>query len=88
MDIFFYADKPDQVFMDSLSICRHTSIADYLANNGYMETLEMFKREAALSGEADGRFSGLLEKRWTAILRMAKKVLLSSFFAFVEVFSF
>ncbi|CAG0884708.1 unnamed protein product [Darwinula stevensoni] len=54
---------------------RHTSIADYLANNGYMETLEMFKREAALPGDTDGRFSGLLEKRWTAILRMSKKIM-------------
>ncbi|UYV66935.1 PAFAH1B1 [Cordylochernes scorpioides] len=71
---------------------RNKAIADYLLTNGYLESLECFKREADLeeinkeenetpinnvcvqSGEIDKKFAGLLEKKWTSVIRLQKKV--------------
>lgn len=51
------------------------AIADYLGSNGYSESLEAFRKEADLSGETEKKFCGLLEKKWTSVIRLQKKVL-------------
>ncbi|KHN74064.1 Lissencephaly-1 -like protein [Toxocara canis] len=51
------------------------AVADYLFSHGYKETLETFRREADLKGVEDNKVSGLLEKKWTSVLRLQKKVL-------------
>ena len=53
---------------------RNKAIADYLSTNGYMSTLENFKAEADMPGEVDRKHVGLLEKKWTSVLRLQKKV--------------
>lgn len=55
-------------------IYRNKAIADYLSSNGYMDALEAFKREADLPGEVDRKYVGLLEKKWTSVIRLQKKV--------------
>ncbi len=50
------------------------AIAEYMMSNGYNETLESFKREADMPGEVDKKYTGLLEKKWTSVIRLQKKV--------------
>ena len=53
------------------------AIADYLMSNGYNEALDAFKREADMPGEVvDKRHAGLLEKKWTSVIRLQKKVII------------
>lgn len=61
--------------MITLLYCfRNKAIADYLGSNGYTDALEAFKKEADMTGEMDRKFGGLLEKKWTSVIRLQKKV--------------
>lgn len=51
------------------------AVADYLQSHGYKESLESFRREANLNSIDDKKSAGLLEKKWTSVLRLQKKVL-------------
>ena len=52
------------------------AIADYLKTCGYDEVLEGFRRAAALEEKAEGeRDKNLLEKKWTSVVRLQKKVM-------------
>ncbi|KAA0203948.1 hypothetical protein HAZT_HAZT010188 [Hyalella azteca] len=51
------------------------AVADYLCSNGYMDALEAFKAEADMPGEIERKYSGLLEKKWTSVIRLQKKVM-------------
>ena len=53
---------------------RNKAIADYLCSNGYMDALEAFKSEADMPGEIERKYAGLLEKKWTSVIRLQKKV--------------
>lgn len=46
-----------------------------MSNNGYSDSLEAFRKEADLGTEIEKKFGGLLEKKWTSILRLQKKVM-------------
>ncbi|KAB7494522.1 Lissencephaly-1-like protein [Armadillidium nasatum] len=50
------------------------AIADYLASNGYMDALEAFKAETDMPGEIDRKFAGLLEKKWTSVTELERKL--------------
>ncbi|WKX98751.1 hypothetical protein Q1695_013995 [Nippostrongylus brasiliensis] len=50
------------------------AVADYLQNCGYLESLQIFKQEASLSENDHKTMSGMLEKKWTSVLRLQKKV--------------
>lgn len=61
------------------------AIADYLASNNYKETLEQFLKEAQIqpgnapggdvtAGDSNKKNSGVLEKKWTAVVRLQKKI--------------
>lgn len=50
------------------------AIAEYLQSNGYNDALEHFKRESDMPGDIDKKFAGLLEKKWTSVIRLQKKV--------------
>ena len=52
------------------------AIADYMQSNGYNEALEAFKKETDMPGEIDRKYAGLLEKKWTSVIRLQKKVAL------------
>lgn len=51
------------------------AICDYLQQNGYSQTLEKFREETNQSGEIDKKFVNLLEKKWTSVIRLQKKVM-------------
>ena len=53
---------------------RNRAISDYLLSSGYVDSLEAFKREADISGDVDKKFVGLLEKKWTSVVRLQKRV--------------
>ena len=53
------------------------AIADYMLSNGYNEALDAFKKETDMPGEIDKKYSGLLEKKWTSVIRLQKKVIIS-----------
>lgn len=47
-----------------------------MGTNGYSDALEAFRKEADLSaGEVERKFGGLLEKKWTSVIRLQKKVM-------------
>jgi platelet-activating factor acetylhydrolase IB subunit alpha len=50
------------------------AIAEYMMSNGYNEALDSFKQEADMPGEVDKKYAGLLEKKWTSVIRLQKKV--------------
>ncbi|TPX74258.1 hypothetical protein CcCBS67573_g04474 [Chytriomyces confervae] len=53
------------------------SILDYLHTNGLIAAFEALRKETALvQFVADGKqkYSGLIEKKWTSVLRLSKKV--------------
>lgn len=56
-------------------LSRNKAIADYLSSNGYMEALQAFKRDADMPGEVEHKYGGLLEKKWTSVIRLQKKVM-------------
>lgn len=51
------------------------AILGYLQEQGYSEALEALKREAAVQEAIDEKFHQLLEKKWTAIVRLQKKIM-------------
>ncbi|XP_013383657.1 lissencephaly-1 homolog [Lingula anatina] len=51
------------------------AIADYLSSNGYMNALNEFQKETGMNGELDKKYMGLLEKKWTSVIRLQKKVM-------------
>lgn len=51
------------------------AIADYLGSNGYTDALEAFRKEADMPNEIERKYGGLLEKKWTSVIRLQKKVM-------------
>lgn len=51
------------------------AIADYLDSNGYTEALDVFRKEAEVPTEIERKYRGLLEKKWTSVIRLQKKVM-------------
>lgn len=58
----------------SLLISSNRAIADYLFTNGYTTSLEIFTKEVDIPVDSEKKFSGLLEKKWTSVIRLQKKV--------------
>ena len=53
------------------------AIADYLHSNNYKDSLESFLKDTNLNSAevfADKKYSGVLEKKWTTVLRLQKKI--------------
>lgn len=53
------------------------AIADYLASNNYKETLDQFLKETQIAASevlADKKNAGVLEKKWTTVVRLQKKI--------------
>ncbi|KAI5480951.1 1-alkyl-2-acetylglycerophosphocholine esterase [Pseudohyphozyma bogoriensis] len=56
----------------------HKSILDYLNTNGFTETLNALKAEAGqpdFEPDPRAKWSGLLEKKWTSVIRLQKKIM-------------
>lgn len=64
-------------FSSTSWIIRNKAIADYLGSNNYTDALESFRKEADLDAteSLEIKYSGLLEKKWTSVIRLQKKVM-------------
>jgi len=51
------------------------AIADYFQQCGYTQTLEKFKEETNMQDDIEKRFANLLEKKWTSVIRLQRKVM-------------
>ena len=40
-----------------------------------MDALQAFKKDADMPGEVEHKYGGLLEKKWTSVIRLQKKVM-------------
>ncbi|KAF3705704.1 Clustered mitochondria protein -like protein [Channa argus] len=69
--------KGKEKAMDTSGHSENRAIADYLRSNGYEEAYSTFKKEAELdmNEEVDKKYAGLLEKKWTSVIRLQKKVM-------------
>jgi platelet-activating factor acetylhydrolase IB subunit alpha len=52
----------------------HKAIADYLSASGFVNSLAEFQKEADMPNDIENKYSGLLEKKWTSVIRLQKKV--------------
>ncbi|TYZ64592.1 hypothetical protein PybrP1_001504 [[Pythium] brassicae (nom. inval.)] len=55
----------------------HQSVLDYLSGMGerFADSAAAFERDAGISKSADGKHAGLLEKKWTSVIRLQRKVM-------------
>lgn len=52
------------------------AIIEYLSSNGFNQSCEIFKQEAnMLTEQFDSKYVGLLEKKWTSVIRLQKKIM-------------
>ncbi len=57
--------------------CSHKAILDYLNASGFSRAYDTLKEETQSDFTPDPRakYAGLLEKKWTSVIRLQKKVL-------------
>ncbi|XP_065663899.1 lissencephaly-1 homolog isoform X2 [Hydra vulgaris] len=53
----------------------NNSVADYLMQAGYIQTLDRFREEANIDNEIEKKYVNLLEKKWTSVVRLQRKVM-------------
>lgn len=56
---------------------RHKAILDYLSASGFTESFNTLKSETHnenFASDPKQKYSGLLEKKWTSVIRLQKKV--------------
>lgn len=56
---------------------RHKAILDYLNASGFSESYAMLQNETHISDfvpDPKQKYAGLLEKKWTSVIRLQKKV--------------
>lgn len=56
---------------------RHKSMLDYFQRSGFSEAFEALKKDAnqeSFTVDAKARYVGLLEKKWTGVVRLQKRV--------------
>lgn len=54
---------------------RNKAILDYLKSSNLPQTTEIFQKETGEIEELDPKKTGLLEKKWTSVIRLQKKVM-------------
>lgn len=56
--------------------CSHKSVLEYLNANNFTDAFNALKADTALEYSPDpkSKYSGLLEKKWTSVIRLQKKV--------------
>jgi len=51
------------------------AICEYFRSNGYGKALDAFREEACLPEEVEKKYEGLMEKKWTSVVRLQRKVM-------------
>lgn len=82
---FFFLSPPPFFLILSCQILtcllfiRHKAILDYLSASGFTESFNTLKSETHnedFTSDPKQKYSGLLEKKWTSVIRLQKKVAL------------
>lgn len=47
---------------------------DYLHANNFHQAYDALKQETGLNPDPNAQYTGLLEKKWTSVIRLQKKV--------------
>ena len=57
-------------------MCRHKSILEYFHANHFIDAYNALKSDSGTDYAPDpkSKYSGLLEKKWTSVIRLQKKV--------------
>ncbi len=57
-------------------MCRHKSILEYFHANHFIDAYNALKSDSgtAYAPDPKSKYSGLLEKKWTSVIRLQKKV--------------
>lgn len=61
----------------ALALSRHKAILDYLSASGFNESFQALRKESRNQDFTPGpqqKSTGLLEKKWTSVIRLQKKV--------------
>jgi len=53
----------------------HGAILQYLIDSGLSQTAEVFEKESGITPEASKKEAGKLEQKWTAVMRLQKKIM-------------
>lgn len=53
----------------------HHAMASYLASQGFTASLEKFCSEADVAPDDDHKYGGLLEKKWSSVMRLTKRIM-------------
>ena len=63
--------------------CRHQAMLEYMMSEGdrFAKSIAAFSEEAVLDTAACDSGKGILEKKWTAVIRLQKKVRSSTIIA-------
>lgn len=54
---------------------RHKAVLDYLYANNFHKSYDALKEETGLNPDPNAQYNGLLEKKWTSVIRLQKKVI-------------
>lgn len=69
---------PAESVFANLLLDRHKAIIAYLTSINFHDTAAALRREASIGDEFDEatrkKYEGLLEKKWTSVVRLQKKV--------------
>lgn len=74
-DDLYVASLPN-VLLTNFENYSHKSILEYLYSNGFTESFNSLKEETGIehTPDAKSKYNGLLEKKWTSVIRLQKKV--------------
>ncbi|CAF4837055.1 unnamed protein product [Rotaria sp. Silwood1] len=68
-------EPPPDYYSDEDFLVFNQAIADYLVSNGYTVSCKEFCREANISINENSEKKDQLEKKWTSVIRLQKKVM-------------
>lgn len=75
--VFFNSKLSHPFFFYFYFFFRHKAILDYLSSSGFTDSFNSLKSETHnedFTADPKQKYSGLLEKKWTSVIRLQKKV--------------
>ena len=71
------------LFVSEHATRSHRSILEYLHSNGFAESFKSLSSETGINHTPDpkSKYNGLLEKKWTSVIRLQKKACCPPFYA-------
>lgn len=71
-----YVEWPLSERQSVLKDCSHKAILEYLHSNNFTDAFTSLKSDTGIDYTPDpkAKYAGLLEKKWTSVIRLQKKV--------------